>query len=262
MSALITIRSMREGMSAIERRIADFVLDNAHLIRDYSSQQLASALGISQSSVVKFCQRLGFKGYPDLKLAIHEEVVRQPANLTQEQQSPEPQIIKISSTLLQQKWRAVEETLAINANVDLQKFIAWLSSTQQLYIIGIAEDSLVARELALQFMARGYTVISDSDPFSMRLALNSIGEHDLLFIVSSNEQHADLMALAHKARDRHAKVVSVTRLTAKNIHALADLALFVSANDKQAEIAAMLYRFALQHLFDCLYHLLGEHQTS
>src|SRR3546814_1202467 len=76
MSALVKSRSERDQMSAIERRIADFVLENAQLLRDYSSQQLANALGISQSSVVKFCQKLGFKGYPDLKLSISEALVR------------------------------------------------------------------------------------------------------------------------------------------------------------------------------------------
>ena len=76
MTALVRIRAERDRMSAIERRIADFILENAQLLRDYSSQQLANALGISQSSVVKFCQKLGFKGYPDLKLSISEAVVR------------------------------------------------------------------------------------------------------------------------------------------------------------------------------------------
>src|SRR5690606_7368895 len=76
MSSLLKIRAERDQMSAIERRIADFLLDNAHLLRDYSSQQLASALGISQSSVVKFSQKLGFKGYPDLKFSIGESVAR------------------------------------------------------------------------------------------------------------------------------------------------------------------------------------------
>src|SRR5690242_20756799 len=76
MSALVKIRSERDRMSAVERRIADFVLDNSHLLRDYSSQQLANALGISQSSVVKFCQKLGFKGYPDLKYSVGEAIAR------------------------------------------------------------------------------------------------------------------------------------------------------------------------------------------
>src|SRR3546814_11500942 len=76
MSPLLKIRSERDHMSAIERRIADFLLDNAHLLRDYSSQQLASALGISQSSVVEFSQKLGFKGYPDLKSSVGESLAR------------------------------------------------------------------------------------------------------------------------------------------------------------------------------------------
>src|SRR5690348_15367464 len=76
MSALVKIRSERDQMSAVERRIADFILENAQLLRDYSSQQLANALGISQSSVVKFTQKLGFKGYPDLKYSVGEAIAR------------------------------------------------------------------------------------------------------------------------------------------------------------------------------------------
>src|SRR5882672_9140420 len=80
MSSLIKIRAERDQMSAIERRIADFILENAHLLRDYSSQQLANSLRISQSSVVKFSQKLGFKGYPDLKVSVSEAVARETGN--------------------------------------------------------------------------------------------------------------------------------------------------------------------------------------
>ena len=76
LSPLVKIRSERDQMSAVERRIADFILENAQLLRDYSSQQLANALGISQSSVVKFTQKLGFKGYPDLKYSVGEAIAR------------------------------------------------------------------------------------------------------------------------------------------------------------------------------------------
>lgn len=89
MPPLLKIRTERGQMSAIERRIADFILDNAHLLRDYSSQQLASALGISQSSVVKFSQKLGFKGYPDLKYSIGQDVARAGADPQQVPSEPD-----------------------------------------------------------------------------------------------------------------------------------------------------------------------------
>ena len=69
-------------MSANEKKLADFILDNASLIRDYSSQQIAAAVGVSQSSVVKFSQKIGYRGFTDLKLAIHESVVKQESNVS------------------------------------------------------------------------------------------------------------------------------------------------------------------------------------
>src|SRR6478672_5555587 len=91
MSPLIKIRSERDQMSAIERRIADFILENAQLLRDYSSQQLANALRISQSSVVKFSQKLGFKGYPDLKYSVGESIARGDAGEVNGSAAPERQ---------------------------------------------------------------------------------------------------------------------------------------------------------------------------
>ena len=76
MSALAHLQAERSRMSATDRKIADFILDNAPLLRDYSSQQLADVVKVSQSSVVKFAQRLGFDGYPDLKLSVNEAVTR------------------------------------------------------------------------------------------------------------------------------------------------------------------------------------------
>ena len=58
MSSLVKIRAERDQMSAIERRIADFILENAHLLRDYSSQQLANSLGISQSTCSHHIRKL------------------------------------------------------------------------------------------------------------------------------------------------------------------------------------------------------------
>jgi len=102
-TALVKIRSERDRMSAIERRIADFIVENAQLLRDYSSQQLANALGISQSSVVKFCQKLGFKGYPDLKLAINEALIRADSNGSAQ---PQPQDAQPAVVRSIQLWTA------------------------------------------------------------------------------------------------------------------------------------------------------------
>src|SRR5882672_9609402 len=116
MSSLIKIRAERDQMSAIERRIADFILENAHLLRDYSSQQLANSLRISQSSVVKFSQKLGFKGYPDLKVSVSEAVARENGNGETRAAAPvrEDPLATLAENLWRSKARAEEETRLIN----------------------------------------------------------------------------------------------------------------------------------------------------
>ena len=121
---LVKIRSERDQMSAIERRIADFILDNAHLLRDYSSQQLASALGISQSSVVKFAQKSGFKGYPDLKYTIGEAIARNGNGHTQlpeavQDDAPDA-YQRLQDGLRRSKLAAEEETRSLNPRTQIE----------------------------------------------------------------------------------------------------------------------------------------------
>ena len=133
MSSLLKIRAGRDQMSAIERRIADFILENSHLLRDYSSQQLADALRISQSSVVKFSQKLGFKGYPDLKFSVGEDFARRDAaedNVDTAVDADDPH-----ATLAERLWLAKtlaeRETRLINPTESLTAIAAAIRAARQ-----------------------------------------------------------------------------------------------------------------------------------
>lgn len=72
MSTLLRIRQMYPTLAQNDRKLADFLLHNAQQARHLSSQKLAQLAGVSQSSVVKFAQKMGYKGFPALKLALSE----------------------------------------------------------------------------------------------------------------------------------------------------------------------------------------------
>ena len=78
MNCLIRIRQRYAGFAQSDKKLADFLLSQPDHARHLSSQQLASEAGVSQSSVVKFAQKIGFKGFPALKLAISEALVSNP----------------------------------------------------------------------------------------------------------------------------------------------------------------------------------------
>ena len=70
MSTFTKIKAIKDTLSNSELKLAKFVLSSSNAVRDLSSQELANVVGVSQSSVVKFAQKLGYKGYPAFKLGV------------------------------------------------------------------------------------------------------------------------------------------------------------------------------------------------
>ncbi len=258
MQPLLTIRSGRDQMSAIERRIADFILDNAHLLRDYSSQQLANALGISQSSVVKFSQKLGFKGYPDLKYSIGEDIARggdpPPASDPRSEAAAE----STAQALWQAKSRAEEETLSLNPPGHLERVAAALGAADRVFSVGLGEDAIVARGFGIRLSLLGLLAIHHSDPALAAADVATARPGDVLLLFCERGDPPMLGRLARTLAGRGGTVVSVTRHAANALRAHADLALLVSAHDEARHIEPLLYQAALQHLLDLLYLLLCE----
>ncbi|HDS1218611.1 MurR/RpiR family transcriptional regulator [Stenotrophomonas maltophilia] len=257
MPPLVKIRSERGQMSAIERRIADFILDNAHLLRDYSSQQLASALGISQSSVVKFSQKLGFKGYPDLKYSIGQDVAR--AGHDPQARPPSPSAddyADIAGRLRLSRAAAEEETSLANAQADVEAIVRLLDRAPKVFVYGLGDDGLYAREFAMRLSLLGMLTVHHADPILMMANLSAARAGDAMLVFSEFGKLPQLFQLSRQFQDVGGKVVSITRHTANPLRAHADQSLVVCAHDPAPHVAQLLYRASLQSLLDFVFVLL------
>lgn len=261
MPPLVKIRSERDSMSAIERRIADYILDNAHLLRDYSSQQLANALGISQSSVVKFSQKLGFKGYPDLKYSVGQALARagdaQPAS-SDPAPTPSDAYQQLQDALRRSKAAAEDETRLLNPRAHIEQIVARLDRAQKVFVCGLGDDGLFAREFAMRLSLLGMLTVHHADAILMMTNISAARPGDLMIVFSEFGKLPQLSQLSRTFQDAGGAVVSITRHTANPLRAHADAALVVSAHDPAPHIEQLLYRSSLQYLLDFLFVLLCQ----
>ncbi|HEY1034871.1 MAG TPA: MurR/RpiR family transcriptional regulator [Pseudoxanthomonas sp.] len=259
---LVKIRSERDQMSAIERRIADFILDNAHLLRDYSSQQLASALGISQSSVVKFAQKFGFKGYPDLKYSIGETIARngngQAAPPVATQDDAGDAYLRLQQALRLSKAAAEEETRALNPRAQVEAIVDMIDGAGKVFVCGLGDDGLFAREFAVRLSLLGLLTVPHADPILMMANLSAARPGDVLLMFSEFGKLPELSQVSRQFQAFEGKVISITRHTANPLRAHADAALVVSAHDPELHVEQLLYRSSLQSLLDFLFVLLCQ----
>lgn len=247
-------------MSAIERRIADFVLENAQLLRDYSSQQLANAIGISQSSVVKFCQKLGFKGYPDLKYSISEALARAengdgPANAEVAEANRKS---ALAADLWRRKSEAEEATRLINPEDAIAATAELIGSAGKVFIIGLGEDDLHARAFALRLSLLGILTVHNFDSAHMTASISAASKDDVLLVFSEQGKQPALCQICRYFREQHGRVITITRHTSNALRAHADVSLLVSAHDDRTHVEPLLYHSALQHLLDGVFILLCE----
>jgi len=232
MSCLTIIRSARSEMSANEKKLADFILDNAPLVRDYSSQQIAGSVGISQSSVVKFSQKLGYRGFTDLKLAIHESVVKRGSNV---------------AVLSRESVRG--EKISLKERLFHSKCDALSSAGGAL---------LIARDLSFKLMGFGKAVMADGDAQVQLAGMKTFGEGDCLIVISASGQEPDVLRIVKEARNTGVTVISLTDQGANPMSALADIRLYSVSQGGEADIPGVISAMSQQHVVDLLYHTLAQ----
>ncbi|WOX05252.1 MurR/RpiR family transcriptional regulator [Microbulbifer pacificus] len=252
MTCLLKMRAMRDQLSVNERKLADFILENTQLLRDYSSSQLADAVGVSQSSVVKFSQKLGYRGYPSLKLAVYESYAGagigggdEPARAFAAAASP-------LSQLGQKKLEVLENTVSINEVDQLTAAVEAIRAARCIQISACPGSVSVARYLTHQLLELGCWAVFDEGGNLQHRISNSLRDDDLLCILCDFGGEESLVDVANRAREHGVKVLSLTRYNynAASIHS--DIRLYVVPSDDDEDLQRLLFRSAQLHVIEGL----------
>ena len=255
MSCLVRMRTVREELSANEKKIADFILDNSALIRDYSSQNLAASVGVSQSSIIKFSQKLNYRGFTDLKLAIHEAVVKssheEQADENGNGSSAKPD--SIQEQIFNIKNEALLTTMELNDEKRILSAVKVLEKSKRIQIIALGAGSLVARNFASMLIQIGKSVIAEVDTYIQLSSIATLGKGDAVFVISFTGQSAKMIQLTKQAKKAGAAIVSLTSYNANPIRSLADVQLFSVSKQGEYEIPQIIACASKQHVVDILF---------
>jgi len=69
------IRSEYSSLPPSEKKVADYVLENPENIIYLSVSELADKVNVSDSTIIRFCKNVGFKGYQEFKLFVAQSSV-------------------------------------------------------------------------------------------------------------------------------------------------------------------------------------------
>lgn len=258
MSCLLKMRAVREELSVNEKKIADFILNNAALIRDYSSQNLAASVGVSQSSIIKFSQKLNYRGFTDLKLAIHESVVKSESG--EPPGDTIPAVVEQFDTVPQKlctiKHEALMTTMELNDESRILSAVEILEESKRIQIVALGTGSLVARSFASMLIQIGKSVIAEVDTYIQLSSVATLGKGDAVVVISVSGQSSKMIQITRQARKAGVRIISLTNYSASPIRSLADVQLFSVNQNGGCEVPQIISNASQQHVLDVLFSLM------
>jgi len=145
------IQKKVDFLSAAEKRLAQYILNDNTAAVLTTTGDLARAVGISESTVVRFAQSLGFKGFPEMKRAVQkdlrmhlraasrmEETI---ANIDKHGASPDEDVI---IKLLRRDIQLLNETLRALSVSEFHKAVNLIWRARRVFIIGLNASMALA----------------------------------------------------------------------------------------------------------------------
>ncbi len=265
MSILKKISAQLETMAPADRQIGQFIVENPDQMLRLSSAALAVETGRSQSSVVKFSQKLGYAGYQELKLAVSEAKAQEwptPAGMIHGTIEVGDGYLTILQKLLSSKLQAMQQTISVNNEGDIDKTLEALHDARRIHLAGVGASSLVARDFSYKLMKLGRNVLHDSDSHVQMANASTLGPDDLLFALSYSGASIETLRIAELASQRKATVIAVTGLQDNPLARVADICLHTVGDEDRVRSSSITARDAQLMLTDLLFILLVQRQPD
>ncbi len=190
-------------MGPVERRLAHYVLENASEIPFQSITEVAAVLGVHPSTVTRFAQRLGYKGYPALQRVLRGNLREAMAPRVPDEGEVWPRFLELEKEALL--------ALASVPQAEIEAAAGDLARARRVWVLGYRVSRAPAGLLAtLMGFLRGEVRLLDEGVLTHPERLLDVGGEDWAVVFSIGRYARAAVVLAEGLRQRGARILAVT----------------------------------------------------
>ena len=219
------IQEKQNTFSKGQKQISSFILGHYDKAAYMTAAKLGALVGVSESTVVRFANELGFAGYPELQHSL-QEMIRSKLTTIQRIEITNDRIGEsdLLEKVLNSDIEKIKHTLDEIDRTSFENAVDDLIGAQMIYIIGMRSSSSLAsfmyHYLNLVFPhVRLVRTTSGSEIFEQLLRIN---DKDVIIGISFPRYSKRIINALGYAKKQGAKVISITDSAASPIAANAD----------------------------------------
>lgn len=248
---LMMINSIYSSLSKAERKVADVVLSDKEFVVYSSITDMAEKAGTGETTVLRFCRKLKFRGYQEFKLTIARDLVS-PSEHVHGTIGDGDDMVTIARKITSQNIRALDDALLLLQEEELRKAAEALIRSKKIHFFGVGSSGITAHDAKYRFMRLGFHVDSASDAHIIAMNSALTGPEDVVVGISASGSAKDLVDAVGLAKRNGAFVICLTQHAKSPITQFADAILLAAAKEKPLQGGAFSSKLAQLHVLDIL----------
>jgi RpiR family carbohydrate utilization transcriptional regulator len=203
------IHAIQTSLSKSENKVAIIILEQPENYVNATMNELASAAGVSEPTIVRFCRSLKLSGYREFRSKLTQEL----ASRLYYQHSQ----IEASDSATALVDKVINGAISSLSNIRNQlaeniidETISLLSTSHRIEIYGVGGAGIVVNDAQLKFARLGLNSQAYCDTYLQRVAAGMLDENSCVLVISNSGRSKELITNCTLAKASGAKVISIT----------------------------------------------------
>ena len=227
MSCLFRIENYYDSFTASEKKIADYLSQNAENAVKMNIYELAAEINVAPSSITRFVHRLNYKTFSDMKIDLVRSVDVSSINDFNEVLNWSKNEDDLSEHFIQHMSAVCRETLDLNEIAKFRKAADMVEQAEIVYLFGVGASAFIVQDLQQKLMKLKKRCIYNHDgSFGAQNALMATSK-DIVIAVSYGGITQEVNFAVRHAVENKCPVIAITRYARTPLSQMADISLFI-----------------------------------
>lgn len=250
-NTLLHIKSIYPTLKPAERRVADEVFKRPHKVVHLSITELAKEAKVSDATVVKFCKRLGYKGFQEFKILLAQDVVVK-QSISNGEVQPNDDIRTVKEKVFRANITALEDTIQVLDADSLSAAVKALSEAREIHFYGVGASSIAAYDGELKFSRIGRRASAFVDTHMQITRAVLLRPGDVVIGLSCSGESKEIVEAVRIAGECGAVTIAITNHSESSLAKAADLVLLTCTQGGLFDKGGMCSRIAQLATIDTL----------
>lgn len=206
------------------RKVAAFILNSPSETINLTITELGKRVGVSEASIVRFAQSLGYSGFHALKIRLAEDIVS-PMSIVHEDFAPDDKPATAVQKAMTAGLRSLEDTARILDLPTLEAVVQAFCDARQIELFASGNTVPIAMDLNFRLTHIGLQSRFSTDPTLQEMHATLASIEDVAVGLSHTGSSKDTVYALKLAKERGARTVCITNHSDSPLTQYGDLSL-------------------------------------